>query len=1048
MGSRRFLFTFGIAGGLLSGAVLGALLAGLTGQPSSPWHWAVLLLTSVLTFTTGGYLTWFQWAARRASGRTEIIARLSQGDLSIGSEAEVDERGDFRRLVLSLRRAIVQVQRVSGNVQQTCRDVLDQARMLLEAARRQGSAVDRTLGSVGGMGESLAAAGRRVGQLEKFAQDTTGVLTEMTERIEQVASALTTLNEFAHQTSEAVLSVNQRLSAFAESGDALVRFASEAENFVSAVEGGIEAVRRRAQETGDLGREVTDTADRGQALVGDSVKAMYRIEETVRHAAEIVDSLGQRSFEIGRIVDVIQEVADQTNLLALNAAIIAAQAGESGRAFGVVADEIRGLAERTARSTREIGTLVGGVREAVDTAVALVKEAREQATSGVLLSDRATGALMEIRSITARTFAAVEATVAETARLEAQGSGVGEASRRVARQVNEVTQSAIEQAAHGRELVRQTQEMARLAENASEKAGGQARTGRDLSDSVLRLTAAIDEIRSAHQVLTRGDAAISEEVAQVREDARKVIRIADGLSRTVDQLSHAATGLEAEVFRFRLPAARRGGTLRVGIHQAEMYDATRHLDPLFTLDNQLVEISANLFNGLLRSEDGVLIPDLAERWDADPSARRYRFYLRKNLQFHDGSRLTAADVKRHFERLLDPQVNSPDQWILKEVEGAAAFQGGTAAEVTGIEVLDAQTLEIRLLEPKAFFLHLVTLPATLVSRTDSRGYPLGSGAFRATSLEGPTVVLERNPHYFRAELPLLDRLEFVLVDGRLTALQQLKRGEVDLVSGLFAEHVDKAEIEGSQVLAGMQPSSWFIGFNVRDPPLNDPRVRQAIRAGLDLSGMVERFHPGARMARGLTPPGLLQGDDLNPSPRSDLALARRLLAEAGHSRLRLSLPYPPGRNTVEEDGVLFRPLQDAGLVEVSHVEVPAAEFWQRLRDGRVSIFRSGWIADYPDADNFLYFLLNSSAQTVFSLGYLNPELDHLTSEARVSIDPELRNQLYRKAERLVYQDCPLIPLYHEQTYAAAAPAVQGLRLHLTPPQVRFENIWLDAEAAP
>jgi ABC-type oligopeptide transport system substrate-binding subunit len=133
---------------------------------------------------------------------------------------------------------------------------------------------------------------------------------------------------------------------------------------------------------------------------------------------------------------------------------------------------------------------------------------------------------------------------------------------------------------------------------------------------------------------------------------------------------------------------------------------------------------------------------------------------------------------------------------------------------------------------------------------------------------------------------------------------------------------------------------------------------------------------------------------------------------------------------------------------VSHVEVPAAEFWQRLRDGRVSIFRSGWIADYPDADNFLYFLLNSSAQTVFSLGYLNPELDHLTSEARVSIDPELRNQLYRKAERLVYQDCPLIPLYHEQTYAAAAPAVQGLRLHLTPPQVRFENIWLDAEAAP
>jgi ABC-type oligopeptide transport system substrate-binding subunit len=131
-------------------------------------------------------------------------------------------------------------------------------------------------------------------------------------------------------------------------------------------------------------------------------------------------------------------------------------------------------------------------------------------------------------------------------------------------------------------------------------------------------------------------------------------------------------------------------------------------------------------------------------------------------------------------------------------------------------------------------------------------------------------------------------------------------------------------------------------------------------------------------------------------------------------------------------------------VEVSHVELPSNDFWQRLRDGRLAIFRSGWIADYPDPDNFLYFLLNSNAQTVFQLGYANADLDQLTAEARVSIDPELRNQLYRKAERIMYQDCPLIPLYHERVFAAAAAAVQGLRLHLTPPQIRYETIWLDS----
>lgn len=1044
MGSKRFLVAFGLGGGAIAGLVIGLVLSMVVGHPADARGWSAVLLSSMACFTAGGYATWHQWAARRAQSRRELIARLSQGDLTVSVKPPMDGQAELTRLIQSLRRALSQVQRVTGNLHRTCREVREQARHLLESARRQGAAVDRTLGAVAGMGESLEGAGRRMDQLEAFAQETTAALNEMIERIEQVAKALTTLNGFAHQNSDRVLAMSERLSAIASSGDALARFASEAEDFVGAVEGGIDSVRRRAVETGELATEVTATAERGEALVVDSVRGMYRVEETVRRAAEIVDSLGARSLAIGRIVDVIQEIADQTNLLALNAAIIAAQAGENGRAFGVVADEIRGLAEKTARSTREIGSMVTGVREAVETAVELVKEVREQATSGVALGDRAAGALKEIRTITRQTFTAVESTVAETARLESQGRHVVEASQRVARQVTEVTQAAIEQAGRGRELVKQTREMARLAEGASAKAEDQARTGRDLSDSVLRLTAAIDEIRSAHQVLTRGDAAISEEVAQVREDARMVIRIGDMLSRTVDQLGHEADGLEAEVFRFRLPAAHRGGTLKVGIHQSTMLEATHGLDPLFTIDLQLVEISSNLYCSLLRSEDGVILPDLAERWDADPSARRYRFYLRRNALFHDGSRLTAHDVKRHFERLLDPRLGSPDKQLLREVVGASEYVAGAARDVSGITVLDDHTLEIRLEQPKAFFLHLVTLPTTGIAKLGPGGAPIGAGPFRPERVDGERIVLERYPAYYRSDLPLLDRLEFHLLRDRAEALSRLHSGEVQLVSGLFAEHLQAAELEGHPVIAGNTPSCWFLGFNLREPPFGDVRVRRAIRAGLDVRGMVERFHPGARIARTLTPPELLLVEDM-PAPTPDVALARRLLTEAGLQRVRLRLFYPPGRGTEPQDAVLFRPLLDAGLLELEHVELGAAEFWQQLREGKIPAFRSGWIADYPDPDNFLHFLLHSSAQTVFSLGYQNPELDRLTAEARVSIDPELRTQHYRKAEKLLHQDCALVPLYHERNFAAASPGVQGLRLHQTPPQVRFENLWIDRE---
>jgi len=492
-----------------------------------------------------------------------------------------------------------------------------------------------------------------------------------------------------------------------------------------------------------------------------------------------------------------------------------------------------------------------------------------------------------------------------------------------------------------------------------------------------------------------------------------------------------------------LPNARRGGVIRVGTHQASMFESTRGLDPLFTLDSQMAEMAANLYSTLLRYEDGVIVPALAERWEADPSARRYRFYLRRNARFHDGTPFTARDAKRHFERLLDPVQRSSDSWIFREVEGAADFLAGRAREVPGLEVLDDHTLEIRLTEPKAFFLQLVALPGTAVARVDAQGALVGTGPFRPVKVDGSGVVFERSPFYFAPEQPLLDRLEFRLYPQRQDAIDGLKGGEVDLVSGLFAENVTGDEFDAHQVIVGSTPSCWFLGFNLRDAPYSDPRVRQAIRYGLDIQGMVEKFHPGAHVAKRLTPPGLLEGEAAGALPRPDLSVSTGLLRQAGVSKLRLALYYPQGRNTDAEDLILFRPLVEAGLAEVSHVELPASEFWRKMAEGRIPAFRAGWIADYPDADNFLHFLLNSNAQTVYSLGYSNPEVDRLTTEARVSIDPETRAQNYWKAERLVAEDCPIIPLYHERTYAAATPLVQGLRLHQTPPHVRFEYLWVD-----
>ena len=173
MFGKRFLFVFGVLGGLCSGAVNGIALSLLLSHRLRWDVWLALLLLSVAAFTVGGWLTWFRWARsrHRSAGRAHRPAggrKLATPQVTAGEAQE-----DVRRLILSLRRALFQVQRVTGNVQRTGKGVGEQSQALLEAARRQGAAVDRSLGSVQGMGESLQVAGERLTQVETFAEETT-----------------------------------------------------------------------------------------------------------------------------------------------------------------------------------------------------------------------------------------------------------------------------------------------------------------------------------------------------------------------------------------------------------------------------------------------------------------------------------------------------------------------------------------------------------------------------------------------------------------------------------------------------------------------------------------------------------------------------------------------------------------------------------------------------------------------------------------------------------------------------------------------------------
>lgn len=156
-------------------------------------------------------------------------------------------------------------------------------------------------------------------------------------------------------------------------------------------------IAQNCQMAAESAQRANQAAQHGAAVVEKSIEVMQRIAERVQSSATTVDTLGKRSDEIGAIVGTIEDIADQTNLLALNAAIEAARAGEQGRGFAVVADEVRALAERTTKATREIGLMIKTIQQETRSAVSAMEEGVSEVEQGTAEAARSGEALRRIQ---------------------------------------------------------------------------------------------------------------------------------------------------------------------------------------------------------------------------------------------------------------------------------------------------------------------------------------------------------------------------------------------------------------------------------------------------------------------------------------------------------------------------------------------------------------------------------------------------------------------------------------------------------------------------
>jgi ABC-type transport system substrate-binding protein len=959
----------------------------------------------------------------------------------------------LRKMVLELRRAVGKFSRLSQELESVSRGLLDMTDSLSFSAREQGDSVEDVRQSLADTSASVAEIRKNVHNLMDVVGNTSSAVLEMAANIEEVTESAQSGAAYVDETTVAVDEMAQSVAQVAEAAREIFSRASDNAASLAEMDTAIEEVGKSAKITAELSEAAQRSALEGRGTVQLTSDGLKNIQESVGEAMTVVHGLGKQSVEIGKIVKVIKEIADQTNLLALNASILAAQAGEEGRGFAVVAEEIRELAERTATSVSEITTMVKATQNEVTKAVRLMETTSGRVTEGVALGVKAEESL---RVIMERTQRAVE-NVAQIAKATSEQT-LG--SRRITQSIDEMTamiekisSSTEEQSDTGQRIKGRTSHMAEITAHISRAMEEQKAGSHAISEGMERVNAIVNGIEDAITSLSQASETVLRAVDVIKEATQQNTAGARSLYTTLTAFRQETLLFQDAAAKFRLPEPKHGGTLRYTMADP----GELNLDPGFAETIKQTEMVYNLYDGLVRFGEGTdLHPALARRWSVSHDGIKYTFYLREGVKFHDGQPLTAHDVKASFERILRPGGNYPAVWALMPIRGAPSFHAGEAKEVEGIKILSDYALDIELQEPVGFFLSYLTLPATSVlprelcsrSGTELNEQPVGTGPYKIVKIApGERIVLKKNPDYFLQGCPYAD--EVVIRLGVPDVLPLLRSGEAEFAAHLQPEFLHDLRQDPAweaNIHSSVQLHTSYIALRSDAPPFNDKRVRQALNHAVDCGELNRSVHHGAHeAAKGVLPPGILGHDPEFKGYPFDPEKAKALLHEAGH---------PHGFKTVyyklRSDLGLSREIQfvlDSFArvgVEVEIRDVSEAEFREMQRgEDRPPMFYAGWYADYPDPDNFFSSLFHSKNQGIAGLCYSNSRVDILIDEARRESDLNVRERLYRKAEGLVVGDAPVVFLLHERAYVVTQPYVSGVRLNLTPPLLRPEDLWLE-----
>jgi methyl-accepting chemotaxis protein len=451
-----------------------------------------------------------------ASAFNSVISRLQEA----GSA--------FDEMAASLRALIGQVQANAVQIAAASQQIKSASEQSAEATQQVAATIQQVAQGAGQQTQSITQASS---QIEQMTQAIDGVARGAQDQ----AQAVTETSEMVAQLVQAIEGVRQgavrQVDGTARAAQALSRLDGEL-GHVNEVTGEMDSITGKAAKAGDDGISLAER----------SVRGMERVRTATEQLAGRVRDLGKRSGQIGAIVGTIDDIAEQTNLLALNAAIEAARAGEQGRGFAVVADEVRKLAERSTRATKEIATMIEGVQAGANEVVATMQETGKDVSEAVEWTERAKQAFHAIAE-------GVQSAVAQMKRIQAAVERMRTASAQFGSAMQDV--SAIAESNQ-----RAAEEMGTLSDKVETGIEGVSAVVEENTAATEELAASSGEIGGAVETVasvSEENSAAAQEVSAATEEVSAQI---EEMAAAAHSLSEIAGQLQVLVSQFQIESVK------------------------------------------------------------------------------------------------------------------------------------------------------------------------------------------------------------------------------------------------------------------------------------------------------------------------------------------------------------------------------------------------------------------------------------------------------------------------------------------------------------